>query len=168
MDLTVPLSASGLSIRAATLADARVLATTIVGAFEEYRGRLDPPSAALDETPDSIRREFANGYGGALATLDGHAVGCVLFRPEGADLYFGRLSVLPAHRGRGIAAALVRAVEAEAVRRGCPGVVLGVRIALPENQAVFGRLGYSEVARYAHAGYEVPTWIEMRKQLMPN
>ncbi len=164
----MPLSDSGVSIRPATMADAPVLAATIVAAFEEYRGRLEPPSAALDETPDSIRHELASDYGGALALLDGHAVGCVLFRPEGADLYFGRLSVLPTHRGRGIAAALVHAVETEAVRRGCPGVVLGVRIALPENQEVFTRLGYAEIARHAHTGYDAPIWIEMRKPTLPN
>ncbi|TAJ19459.1 MAG: GNAT family N-acetyltransferase, partial [Dehalococcoidia bacterium] len=157
----MPPSGSGLSIRPATMADAPVLAATIVAAFEQYRGGLDPPSGALDETPDSIRHELESAYGGALAVFDGHPIGCVLFRPEGPDLYFGRLSVLPAHRGRGVAAALVRAVEAEAARRGCQGGVLGVRIALPENQEVFRRLGYTEIARHAHAGYNLPTWIEM-------
>ena len=158
-----PPSASDVSIRLSTMADASVLAATIVAAFEEYRGQLDPPSAALDETPNSIRQELSSDYRGALAEIGGQVVGCVLFRPEGADLYFGRLSVLPGYRGRGIAAALVRAVEAEAVRRGCPGVVLGVRNALPENQEVFRRLGYAAIARHAHAGYRAPTWIEMRK-----
>lgn len=164
----MPPFASDVSIRPATMVDAPVLAATIGAAFEEYRGRLDPPSAALDETADSIRREMASDYGGVLAVLDGHPIGCVLFRPEGVDLYFGRLSVLPIHRGRGIAAALVHAVEAEAVQRGCLGVVLGVRIALPENHEVFRRLGYAEIARHAHTGYDVPTWIEMRKRMTPN
>lgn len=164
----MPPSDSGVSIRPVTMADAPVLAAMIVTAFEEYRGWLDPPSGALDETPDSIRHELANDYGGVLAVLDGYPIACVLFRPEGSDLYFGRLSVLPTHRGRGIAAALVRAVEAEAVQRGCPGVVLGVRIALPENQEVFRRLGYAEIARHTHNGYDAPTWIEMRKPMLPN
>lgn len=156
---------AGMSIRTASPADAPVLAEVIAAAFAEYRGQLDPPSAALDETADTIRRELAAGYGGLLVELTGVAVGCVLFRSEGPDLYFGRLSVLPPYRGLGVAAALVAGVESEALQRGCPGVVLGVRIALPENQALFRRLGYDEVARHAHAGHVEPTWVEMRKAI---
>jgi hypothetical protein len=44
-------------------------------------------------------------------------------------------------------------------------VVLAVRIALPENQALFERYGYVEVSRYAHDGFDHPTSIRMRKAL---
>ncbi|MDO9444463.1 MAG: GNAT family N-acetyltransferase, partial [Dehalococcoidia bacterium] len=81
------------------------------------------------------------------------------------DLYFGRLSVLPAHRRTGIAEALVSFVEAEAVRRGAAGVLLSVRIALPDNQRLFARLGYAEIGRQAHPGFDHATWIDMRKSL---
>ena len=156
-------------VRPAVLDDARTLANIIQGAFAQYRGDLVPPSAALGETPERIAAELAGPYRAAVAELGeppeatGAAAGCVLFRPEGEDLYFGRLSVLPRYRGEGIATALVAYVEAEAARRGCPGVVLGVRIALPANQRFFARLGYVEVARHAHPGFDHDTSIEMRK-----
>ena len=155
------------SIRDASAADAPTLALTIRTAFDEYRGLLTPPSAALDETPESVRRELESEYGAVLAEVRDEVAGCVLFRPEGADLYFGRLSVIPKYRGGGLAGMLVRSVEAEAAARGCPGVVLGVRIALPDNQRLFQHLGYVEVARHAHSGFREPTWIEMRKDLRP-
>lgn len=130
------------SIRDASAADAPTLSLTSWTAFEEYRGLLTPPSAAFDETPEIVRRELESEYGAALAEVCDEIAGCVLFRPEGADLYFGRLSVIPKYRGVGQAGALVCSVEAEAVARGCPGVVLGVRIALPDNQRLFQHLGY--------------------------
>jgi GNAT superfamily N-acetyltransferase len=98
-----------------------------------------------------------------IAGLDTEAVGCVLARPKGDHLYFGRLSVRPQHRSRGVAAALVTAVETEARRRQLAGVELAVRIALPTNQQFFARLGYAEVARETHSGYSTPTSITMRK-----
>ncbi|MDP2327321.1 MAG: GNAT family N-acetyltransferase [Dehalococcoidia bacterium] len=153
------------TIRLAERADAATLAALIVAAFEEYRGWLVPPSAALAETPATIATELAGSYGAALAEVDGMAVGCVLFNPRGADLYFGRLSVLPTHRHTGIAEALVAFVEAEAACRGASGVLLSVRIALPANQRLFARLGYAEVGRQAHPGFDHPTWIDMRKSL---
>ena len=154
-----------LSIREATLADAPRLAELVTAAFAEYRGRLVPESGALSENAEAIGGELAAGHGAFLAELDGRAVGCVLFKAEDGDLYFGRLSVLPECRGLGIAPELVAAVEAEARRRGASGVVLGVRIALPANQRLFERLGYVEVSRHAHAGFDAPTSIKMRKRL---
>jgi ribosomal protein S18 acetylase RimI-like enzyme len=81
------------------------------------------------------------------------------------DLYFGRLSVLPAARGQGIARRLVEAVEDEARRRELSGVQLGVRIVLTENQRLFTSLGYIEIGREAHEGFDHPTSINMRKPL---
>jgi ribosomal protein S18 acetylase RimI-like enzyme len=81
------------------------------------------------------------------------------------DLYFGRLAVLPEARGTGLAKRLIGAVEDEARRRGLPGVRLGVRIALEANQRLFNSLGYREISREAHPGFDHPTSINMRKPL---
>ncbi len=154
-----------IMVRRATAEDAATLAGLIKAAFAEYQAWLVPPSGALNETAGTIAAEFASNYGAAIVELRRKAVGCVLFRPDRDNLYLGRLSVLPKHRGKGIAAALVSFVEDEARGLGCPGVVLGVRIALPANQEFFARLGYEEIARHAHDGFDEPTWIEMRKGL---
>jgi predicted N-acetyltransferase YhbS len=152
-------------LRAATAADAAAVATTIAAAFEQYRGKLVPESGALAETAANIAREFAQGAGAFVAERDGLAIGCVMTKPMDGDLYFGRLAVTPAARGLGLAGRLIAAVEDDARRRGFSGIRLGVRIALPANQALFQALGYREIAREAHPGFDHPTSISMRKPL---
>ncbi len=154
-----------LVLRAATVADAAVLAATIAAAFEQYRGKLVPESGAFGETADSLARELANGAGAIVAQQNGIVVGCVMTKLEEGDLYLGRLAVLPAARGMGVAARLIAAVEAEARARRLPGVRLGVRIALTANQKLFSALGYREISRDAHPGFDRPTSINMRKAL---
>lgn len=154
-----------LVLRLATAADAPTLAATIAAAFEQYRGKLMPESGAFRETADGIAAELNKGAGAIIAERNGEVLGCVMTKPMEGDLYFGRLSVLPAARGTGLARRLIAAVEAEARRRGLAGVRLGVRVVLTENQRLFGSLGYVETSREAHPGFDHPTSINMRKML---
>ena len=154
-----------LVLRAATEADAAGLAATIAAAFEQYRGKLVPESGAFRETAEAIAAELAKGTGAIVAERGGEMLGCVVVQEIEGDLYLGRLSVLPAARGLGLAKRLVAAVEAEARRRGLPGVRLGVRVVLTENQRLFAALGYREISREAHPGFDYPTSINMRKVL---
>ena len=159
-----------LVLRPATAADAAVLAATIAAAFEQYRGKLVPESGAFGETADGIAAELAHdlskgGAGAIVAERNGTVVGCVMTKIEEGDLYFGRLSVLPAARGLRLAGRLIAAVEDDARARGLPGVRLGVRIALPDNQKLFHSLGYREISREAHPGFDNPTSINMRKTI---
>jgi hypothetical protein len=57
--------------------------------------------------------------------------------------------------------------EREAAARGCAGVSLGVRVALPGNLAFYLRLGYEVTGEHRHAGYREATWLSMRKSLSP-
>jgi predicted N-acetyltransferase YhbS len=152
-------------IRPAAPADAAALAGTIVAAFEQYRGRLAPESAALGMTAAGVTSELQQGVGAFLAERNGAIVGCVMTKTIERDLYFGRLSVLPNARGFGVARRLVSAVEDDARRRGLPATRLNVRIALPQNQKFFASLGYAETRREAHPGFDQPTFINMRKVL---
>jgi ribosomal protein S18 acetylase RimI-like enzyme len=154
-----------LVLRPATMADAAALAATIAAAFEQYRGRLVPESGAFGETAQSIAAELAKDAGAIVAERNGAIVGCVITKMYEGDLYFGRLSVLPAARGLGLAGRLIEAVETEARSRGLPGVRLGVRIALASNQKLFNSLGYREISREAHPGFDHFTSINMRKRL---
>jgi ribosomal protein S18 acetylase RimI-like enzyme len=154
-----------LILRAATAADAPAVAATIAAAFEQYRGRLEPESGAFRETAEGIAAELARDSGAILAEQNGKVLGCVMLKIVEGDLYFGRLSVVPAARGRGIARRLVEAVEDEARRRELAGVRLGVRIVLTENQELFTSMGYVEIGREAHEGFDHPTSINMRKAL---
>ena len=160
------MSGAPFVLRRATSEDAAGIASLIVTAFGEYRGWLLPEPGALRETAASVAADLARTGHGAFAAFDGLAlVGCVLFKPEEGDLYFGRLSVAPSARRRGLAEELVGAVESEARAQGYPGVRLGVRIPLEANQRLFTRLGYAEISREAHVGFAEPTWITMRKVL---
>ena len=152
-------------LRPATLSDAPAIAATIAAAFAQYAGRLVPESGALSETAASIASELSDGSGAIVAERNGSLLGCVMTKREEGDLYFGRLAVLPSARGKNLARRLVEAVEAEARTRGLPGVRLGVRIALPDNQRLFASLGYREISREAHPGFDHPTSINMRKAL---
>jgi ribosomal protein S18 acetylase RimI-like enzyme len=154
-------------LRTAVAEDAASLAAIIAAAFEQYRGRLVPESGALRETAGAIARGLAADSGAIIAEQNGEALGCVMIKQVGGDLYLGRLAVTPSARGRGIARCLVEGVEAEAARRGLAGVRLGVRIALTENQRFFIALGYREISREAHAGFDHPTSITMRKPSPP-
>jgi len=154
-----------LVLRRGEAGDAPAIAATIAAAFEQYRGRLVPESGAFRETAEGIAAELARGAGAIVVERDGSMLGCVMTRIMDGDLYFGRLSVRPEARGLGLARRLVAAVEEEARRRGLPGVRLGVRIALPENQKLFNSLGYREISREAHPGFSHPTSINMRKAL---
>ena len=154
-----------LALRAATLADAPAIAATIATAFAQYRGILVPESSAFRETPEAITTQLAAGSSVIVAERNGTMIGCVVTEVLEGDLYFGRLAVLPEARGTGLAKRLIGAVEDEAPRRGLPGVRLGVRIALEANQRLFNSLGYREISREAHPGFDHPTSINMRKPL---
>jgi ribosomal protein S18 acetylase RimI-like enzyme len=152
-------------LRAATAVDAPALAAIIAASFEEYRGKLEPESGAFRETADAVAAELTKEAGAIIAERNGEVVGCVMVRLLEGDLYLGRLAVVPTARGQGIARRLVEAVEDEARRRELAGVRLGVRIALTENQQLFTSLGYVEISREAHEGFDHPTSINMRKAL---
>lgn len=155
-----------LTIAFADERDAALLASLITTAFEEYRATLVPPSSAHRETADSLRAVMTGPGGGALIALDGAVrVGCVVFHDEEEDLYFGRLSVLPGARGKGVAKALIGAVEEYAAAAGYPGTRLGVRLALPANGALFASLGYEVTSHGTHEGFTRPTWANMRKAI---
>ena len=153
------------ALRPATIADAPAIAATITAAFAQYRGKLVPESGAFGETADAIAVELRKGASAIVAERNGEMLGCVITSLQEGDLYFGRLSVLPAARGLGLAKRLIAAVEDAARCRGLPGVRLGVRIALPDNQRLFNALGYREISREAHPGFDHPTSINMRKAL---
>jgi GNAT superfamily N-acetyltransferase len=132
-------------------------------AFEEYEGVLDPPSGAHQETSDSVCRRLARG-GAVLASIADQPVGFAFYELDEGLLYFGRLSVLPHWRGKGIGGALLDYVERLARGSGAAGVRLGVRLQLPHLIARYERRGYRTTKHMTHTGYEQPTFIYMEKR----
>jgi GNAT superfamily N-acetyltransferase len=161
-DPSIPASSGQVRLREADASDAPVLARLLHEAFEEFRGRLDPPSTAHGKTAEAVVRELEGG-GALLAEVQGAPVGCVFFHPKEDHVYLDRLAVLPAHRGAGVAAAMMDAVEAAAVERGA--VRLSVRLALTDQQRYYARRGYLFHAHGTHAGYDEPTFLVLQKLL---
>ena len=155
---------AAVRIRPLTTSDATAAARLIRDAFAAQSRATDPPSGALGETTASVSAKLAAG-GGAGAEADGALVGVVLWAEQDGALYIGRVSVLPAWRGRGIAHALLAAGEAEARRRGLERMTLRVRLALDGNQRLFAGFGFAPVGQGAHPGYSEPTFLVMEKRL---
>jgi GNAT superfamily N-acetyltransferase len=155
---------SHITLRPAELDDSVLLLDTILQAFELYRGKFDPPSGVFAETVATIRGKLEIG-GGYIATINNDIVGCVLYEPQPDHIYLGRLAVLPAYRGNGVARVLVEAVENCGRELNLPAVQFGVRIALTGNQEMFTRLGYQVLYEGKHPGYDEITFVQMEKRL---
>jgi GNAT superfamily N-acetyltransferase len=162
-------SLNEIRLRPASEADIPTIVALIHAAFKEYDGAIDPPSGAHKESEDKLREAMKIDRA-VLALLNptveragDQAAGCVLYRAESDHMYFGRLAVLPAYRGRGIAGALIGYVEARAAELGLGRVRLGVRVALPHLRARYERLGYRVIDERRHAGYAVTTYVVMEK-----
>lgn len=153
-----------IHITSAQSAESPLLLSLIVQGFEQYRDKLDPPSGVFAETAETIAKKIDQG-GGFIAWEGDTPVGAVLYENEPDAVYLGRLSVLPAHRGKGIASLLVTAVEDATRLQGVNRVWLGVRVALTGNQAFFEGLGYAIYESDRHEGYAEPTFVRMQKFL---
>lgn len=154
----------GYRLRPLVPQDGPTGAALIRAAFSVQAVQTDPPSSALQENAETVAAQIATG-GGAGAEAQGCLVGLVLWVEREGGLYFGRLAVLPAWRGRGIAWALIAAAEAEARRRGMPRVHLSTRLVLADNRRLFAACGFRETERRTHAGYDAPTSVVMEKFL---
>jgi ribosomal protein S18 acetylase RimI-like enzyme len=150
----------------ATDEDAATLLAVIHAAFEEFRGRLDPPSGAHRETLESIRQKMASAQA-VLAFVNEVAAGCVFYEVGPDHLYFFRLAVLPAYRRGGLERALIDFVETRARALGLARVRLGVRLALAWQRDSYERLGYRHVEWGYHDGYPEPTHVYLEKEVGP-
>ena len=91
------------------------------------------------------------------------AVACFVLREQAEALYLGKLAVAVEMRGQGLARELVELAVTRARVWGKVSVELKVRIELVENQRAFEAMGFSRVRNEAHAGFERPTSVVMRR-----
>src|SRR5258705_12678210 len=158
------MGARAIELRDATPADLPTLLALVHQAFEEYPGRLDPPSGAHAETLEPLGDALDTGFA-LLAGVDGPPAGCVFYHRASDHVYLGRLSVLASHRGAGLGGALTGEVERRARALGAPRVEIGVGIALPALRAYYERRGYRVGRHEAHPGYATPTAVGMQNEV---
>jgi len=84
-----------------------------------------------------------------LARCASRPVGCGAFRPlDPGTVEIKRLFVVPESRGRGVARAILAALEAEARRRGYTRGVLETGVRQPEAIALYRACGYAEMEAF--------------------
>ncbi len=151
---------TGYDLHTGPVADWVALHALLVLCFASMEGRIDPPSSLVSMTPDTLR---AKADAETLLTLwQGETLtGCGYLADTGDALYLGKLAVHPAHRGRGLLRRIVEEADTIARRLGRPALELSTRVELTENHAAFARLGFTEIARTAHPGYDRPTSVTM-------
>jgi GNAT superfamily N-acetyltransferase len=128
-------------------------------AFAFMEGRIDPPSSLRDLTPEALDRQARDGE----IWVIGAPVACVFLTRKSGVLYVGKLAVAAHHRGQGLARRLVDQAETRAREMGLPALELQTRVELVENHAAFQAMGFEEVGRTAHPGFDRPTSITYRR-----
>ncbi|HEY5820948.1 MAG TPA: tRNA (adenosine(37)-N6)-threonylcarbamoyltransferase complex ATPase subunit type 1 TsaE [Propionibacteriaceae bacterium] len=119
------VSVSDLVVAVASQLDAAAMVEVIHAAFGA-RPELDPPSTAINETPDSVLTTMSRG-GGIFATVGGRPAGVILVVPGTSGATFQRVSVHPDFQRHGIASAMVSAAEELAATLGHRDVELFAR-----------------------------------------
>lgn len=136
----------------------------ILRAFAYMDGVIDPPSSAHRLTVANLREKCRAEI--AFVAMEGkRIVGCVFLAERTDHFYLGKLAVDPACQGGGIGGLLMREAEAAAIATGKPLIELQTRVELTGNHTAFARMGFVEMGRSAHAGFDRPTSITMRKAL---
>jgi len=128
--------------------------------FASMDGRIDPPSSMHHLTLDALAAQAEAGEVWAIGTP---VVASVVLTPRADVLYLGKLAVSEDQRGQGLARHLIEHAVRRARALGLSAVDLQTRVELTENHAAFARLGFRQVATTAHAGFDRPTSLTMRR-----
>ena len=133
-------------------------------AFAYMDGVVDPPSTVHLMTPETLAETATRAEVWAIGAP---VVACAILTPMLPVLYLGKLAVAETERGRGHARALIDLAQARARALGLAAVELGTRVELTANQRAFAAMGFTEVAREAHPGFDRPTAIVYRRTVEP-
>jgi len=133
-------------------------------AYAYMESRIDPPSSVLRLDVEQLERMAREHI--AILAFDGpRLVGCAFAEVRSDCVYVGKLAVDAAARRRGVAREILRAADAVAREHARAFVELETRIELIENHETFAALGFARVAETAHAGFDRPTIVTLRRPL---
>lgn len=140
--------------------DWAALRALIARAFAGMAGRIDPPSSLHRLTAQDLARQAVTGE---VWVIGVPALACVVLTPKGDALYLGKLAVDPGQQGKGFGRTLMDMAEDRARALGFAVLELETRVELAENQRLFTGLGFAQVARTVHPGFDRPTSLTYRK-----
>ena len=107
----------------------------------------------------------AQAEAGEVWVIGAPVVASVVLTPRADVLYLGKLAVSEDQRGQGLARHLIEHAVRRARALGLNAVELQTRVELVENHATFARLGFTRNGTTAHAGYQRPTSVTMRREV---
>lgn len=144
--------------------DFSALLALLSDSFADMAGRIDPPSSLSRLGVADLRRKVRE-EDLFLIRRGARPLGCLFGRVRGDVYYLGKLAVAAPQRRQGLGRALVAAAGRHARARGIAMLELETRVELFENHAAFAAMGFVEVGRTAHPGYDRPTSVTMRMPL---
>jgi len=145
-----------VSPRPATAADLPAIRALIDAAYARYLTRMDKP-------PGPMLRDYgASVEAGTTWVTDSPITAVLTLYPREGYLLIENIAVHPGAQGHGLGRVLMSFAEQEAGRRGLTRMALVTHEIMTENQAIYARLGYTEVERRAENGYRR---IYMEKRL---
>lgn len=148
------------AVRAQSPFDWAAVLSLIRAEFAYMDGVIDPPSSMHRLIATDLARLAIEGE---VWVVGSPPVACAIFTVKEDALYIGKLAVAAGHRGRGHARALMNAAQARATAQGLRWLELQTRVELTANHATFRQLGFAEVARSAHPGFDRPTTLTFRR-----
>jgi ribosomal protein S18 acetylase RimI-like enzyme len=155
-----------MEIRRARAADAAAIARALAAAFAEFAPAYTPAALAAT-TPPAARVRARLREGPIWVAVEGGAVvGTVSAVPRGAGVYVRSMAVLPAARGRGAGAALLREVERYARGLGATSLFLSTTPFLTQAIRLYVRHGFAATGDGPHDLHGTPL-ITMVKPLPP-
>ncbi len=143
-------------IRKAVLADADAVVECIDAAYARYADHISDLPPVSEGCADEIKQDKV-----WLAIKDGDIAGALFLVPQDGFMKLANLAVHPKHGGKGLGTELIAFSEREAIRQNYSEMRLNTHRLMPENVALYQKLGWVEYARNANT-------ISLKKDLRDN
>lgn len=129
-------------IRKAMLADTETVATCIDAAYAGYSNRITDLPPVSDGCAEEIMKDRV-----WVAIQDNEIAGALFLVPQERFMKLANLAVHPKHGGKGLGTELIAFAEQEAIRQGYTEMHLNTHSLMPENVALYKKLGWVESSR---------------------
>ena len=142
---------TSVALRPATPADSEFC-------YQLHKAAMGSYITAIWGWDEQVQRDFhARAFNPGrwqIITADGADIGMINVERGPAEIYLGRIEILPSHQGRGIGTGLITALIEEAGRTG-QDLALDVLTVNSRAQALYRRLGLTEVARHGDGNIKI-------------